>query len=58
MNGLHLATIIAQLIQSSNDAKRYEATVTTYAEVVNHVLRRYATAAVTAEDDKEFCNHR
>lgn len=55
-SGPALADIKARSTLLSNDANRHKGTITTYVEVVNHVLRRYATDAVIAKADEEIRN--
>lgn len=54
MNGAALAAVSARLYLSSNDANRNEATITTYVEVVKHLLRRYDTDAVIVKADERI----
>lgn len=56
MNGLALAIIKVQLTLSLKDEIRYEGTITAYAEVVNGLLRRYATDDVIAKGNEEMHN--
>lgn len=51
-----LAAIKTQSILSSNDESRHESTITNYAEVGKHLLRRYATDAVVTIADGENQN--
>lgn len=56
MNSPALAVIKTPSTLSWNDANRHERTITTYVQVVSHLLRRYATDAVTARADEEMFN--
>lgn len=49
MTGPALAAINARMNSSSIDDSWHEGKITTYAGVVNHVIRRYATDAVIAK---------
>lgn len=42
------------LNMSSSHTNRNDEAVTTYAELMKYLLRRYATAAVTAKTDKDI----
>lgn len=53
MNDLAFAAIRAQLTASSNDVSRHAGTITTYAEVRNHLLGRGAIVAVIDKDHGE-----
>lgn len=53
-NGSAIVTIKARLIRSSNDAKRHERTITSYASVVCHVIRRCATDAAIVKAGEEI----
>lgn len=48
------AAITARLTLSSNDANCHESTTTTYDQVVNLVLRRYANDADIAKTNEEI----
>lgn len=54
MNGSDLVAIKTRLILSSNDAISHERSITTYPEVVNHLLRRYPTEIVTVTQIKRY----
>lgn len=55
MNGPVFAASKPPSTLTSNDADRRDRTITTYAEVVNHLLWLYATDAVIAKDDEKIC---
>lgn len=56
MSGLALAAVRAQLSLSSSDANRHEGTITSYAEIVKYLLRRYAAEAVIAKANEKIQN--
>lgn len=56
MTGPELSFIKALLLLSSNNMNRYEGTITTYASVVNYLLRPYAMDAVVFKADESIRN--
>lgn len=57
MNSTTFAAIDARLYLPSKDASRHQGTITTYAEVSNHLQSRYATDAVIAKVDETINNY-
>lgn len=51
-----LAALKARLTLSSNDSKKHESTITSYAEGVNQLLRLYAIEAVISKSDEDIRN--
>lgn len=56
MDGPAVTAIKRQLTFPSNDGNRHEGTNTIYVEVMNHVLRRYATGTVIARAYEKIRN--
>lgn len=56
MNGLVLASIKTRLTLSSNDENKHERTIETYAEVLKHLLRRFATDGLITKAAEEIGN--
>lgn len=52
MNGVALTAMKAWSILSSNDSNRHEGAIMSYAGVVRHLLKRYATNTANAGADK------